>query len=766
MAVASNLGFPRFGAKRELKKAVETFWKGKISEAELRDTADMLLERHWRIQMDAGLFAIPVNDFSYYDHMLDMTGLLGAIPPRYNAPLLDEIKLDTYFAMARGAQDADRDVPAMEMTKWFDTNYHYIVPEFDEDTDFHIASLHPFRAVEKARAAGVEHPRPVLVGPATYLLLGKILDNTPKRVILERMLPVYGEILRRFHEMDVDMVQLDEPALVLDLDDEARSIFEQAWTYLNSLSERPKLLTTTYFGSIAHNADLAVDMGDGLHLDLVRAPEQLDTIAPQLPEGKLLGCGVVNGRNVWRADLDKALNLLKRAATLRGGHEDIMVAPSCSLLHSPIDLDLETRLDDEIKSWMAFGKQKLDEVVALTHVLNGEGSSDVQQAFAASRDAWDARRSSSRVVNETVRERQDAINDTMARRASDFPKRVAAQQAKLNLPPFPTTTIGSFPQTREVRRLRLQLRKGELTREQYEHAIENEILNTLKYQEEAGVDVLVHGEFERNDMVEYFGEQLDGYAFTQHGWVQSYGSRGVKPPIIFGDVHRPHPMTVRWSKFAKDHTDHPVKGMLTGPVAMLQWSFVRDDQPRSKTCEQIALAIRDEVVDLEAAGIEVVQIDEPAFREGLPLRRKDWSAYFDWAVRCFRVASSGVKDDTQIHTHMCYSEFNEIFDAIAAMDADVISIEASRSRMELLDAFDEFHYPNDIGPGVWDIHSPRVPSSDEMTDLLQRALKHIPKQRLWVNPDCGLKTRGWTEVKESLANMVAAAKRMREEAAG
>ncbi|GBE29299.1 5-methyltetrahydropteroyltriglutamate--homocysteine methyltransferase [bacterium BMS3Bbin04] len=617
--------------------------------------------------------------------------------------------------------------------------------------------------MDKARSVGVEHPRPVLIGPATYLLLGKVLDNTSLAALLERLLPVYGEILRLYKEMGVYVVQLDEPCLILDLDEEAKQIVKTAWDYLNGLTERPKLLTATYFGSIAHNSDLAVEMGDGLHLDLVRAPEQLEEIVPILPEGHLIGLGVVNGRNVWRCDLDRALTLLKRAVDIRHGSEEIMVAPSCSLLHSPIDLDLESGLSDEVKGWLAFGAQKLGEVVTLTRVLNGEGLVDAQKTFAASRQAQSERAISKRVVNKSVRERQAHIDESITQRQSEFPVRARAQKNKLNLPPYPTTTIGSFPQTREVRRLRLKLRKGELTQGQYESAIEAEILNTLRYQEEAGVDVLVHGEFERNDMVEYFGEQLDGFAFTQHGWVQSYGSRGVKPPIIYGDVNRPNPMTVRWSKFAKDNTDRPMKGMLTGPVTILQWSFVRDDQSREQTCEQIALAIRDEVLDLEKAGIDVVQIDEPAFREGLPLRKQHWQDYFDWAVRCFRITASGVRDDTQIHTHMCYSEFNQIFDAIAAMDADVISIEASRSRMELLDAFDEFHYPNDIGPGVWDIHSPRVPSIDEMTELLTKALKYIPKERLWVNPDCGLKTRGWPEVRESLANMVEAARRMREE---
>ncbi|MBS1262493.1 MAG: 5-methyltetrahydropteroyltriglutamate--homocysteine methyltransferase [Calditrichaeota bacterium] len=761
MAMAGNLGFPRFGAKREWKRAVERYWKGKLSRGELLATADELTARHWTMQREAGIGIIPVNDFSFYDHVLDMTALLGAIPPRYHAENEDDIDIDTYFAMARGVQDETRDVRAMEMTKWFDTNYHYIVPEFDANTQYRLASGHPFTAVEKARAAGVEHPRPVLVGPATYLLLGKCLDGVSRLDLLDRLIPVYEQILRRFDEQGVRWVQVDEPWLVLDLDDEARELFARAYSRLNAIAHRPNMLVATYFGGVDHNAGIATALGDGLHLDLVRAPNQLEAIAKKLPEDHLLSLGVINGRNVWRTNLEDKLALLQRAADLRSGTANLLVAPSCSLLHCPIDLELETALDDELKSWLAFAKQKLGELHALTVAINGDRSS-VEHAFAASAAAHRSREQSARVRNKTVRARQAEIDESMTRRSSPYERRVRAQREKLNLPRFPTTTIGSFPQTREVRRLRARLRKGEITRAQYEKAIEQEILSTLRFQEEAGVDVFVHGEFERNDMVEFFGEQFDGFAFTKHGWVQSYGSRGVKPPIIYGDVQRTHPVTVRWSKFAKDHTDRPVKGMLTGPVTIQQWSFVRDDQPRSETAEQIALAIRDEVLDLEAAGIDVIQIDEPAFREGLPLRKKDWPHYLDWAVRCFRIASSGVRDDTQIHSHMCYSEFNEIFDSIAALDADVISLEASRSRMELLDAFEHFHYPNDIGPGVWDIHSPRVPSRDEIADLLRRALKHIRPERLWVNPDCGLKTRGWEEVRESVRNLVDAAKMVRE----
>ena len=763
MALSSNLGFPRFGAKREWKKALENFWRGKINERELLLTADELMERHWKLQIDAGIDMIPVNDFAFYDHVLDMTTLLGAVPSRYSPRADGDISLDTYFAMARGVQDGTRDIRAMEMTKWFDTNYHYIVPEFSSDTTFRIANQRAFSVVAKARDIGVTNPRPVLIGPASYLLLGKVFDNTSLAELLERLLPVYERILREYNSLSVDWVQLDEPWLVLDLNDEQRALFRSAYDHLNKMSGRPKLLVATYFGGIEHNMDIAAQCGDGIHIDLVRQESQLPAVARNLPAEKWLSLGVVDGRNIWRTELDHASDLLWHASDFRDGDEKLMVGPSCSLLHSPIDLELETRLDDKLKSWLAFGKQKLREIYSLTQAINGHHE-DVERDFDDSAQAIRSRKRSDRVLNPDVRRRQESIDESMTKRQSPFEKRAQVQHEKLNLPEFPTTTIGSFPQTREVRRLRARLRKGELTQDQYEQAIEDEIVKTLRFQENAGVDVLVHGEFERNDMVEYFGEQLDGFAFTQHGWVQSYGSRGVKPPIIFGDVQRPYPMTIRWMKFAREQTGKPIKGMLTGPVTILQWSFVRDDQPRRDTCEQIALAIRDEVVDLEKAGIDVIQIDEPAFREGLPLRKKDWPDYFDWAVRCFRITSSGVRDDTQIHTHMCYSEFNEIFDAIAAMDADVISIEASRSRMELLDAFEDFQYPNDIGPGVWDIHSPRVPGADEMHDLLNRALKHIKRERLWVNPDCGLKTRGWTEVEESVQNMVDAARRLRQEA--
>ncbi len=761
MAKSANLGFPRLGLKRKWKKASESYWAGKISQDELIATANELTSRHWQMQMDAEIDYIPCNDFAFYDIMLDMSVLLGAVPTRYNIGAEEEIDIDTHFAMARGRQDETTDVTAMEMTKWFDTNYHYIVPEFETGMKFRLASTHPFSAVERAKKVGVKNPRPVIIGPVTYLLLGKIVDEGCSRMdLIDNLLDVYVDILRRFYDQGVEWVQMDEPALVLDLDDEAKSLYRHAYARFAPREKRPKMLITTYFGSVAHNADLATQLGEGLHIDLVRAPEQLDTIVNTIDNQLILSLGVVDGRNIWRTDLDKSFSLLERAARGMGGATRIQIAPSCSLLHCPIDLDAETTLDPEIKEWFAFGKQKLSEISALNKALNGE-MDKAEPMFRDSREAFRKRSSSPRVTNPDVQKRLKEITDAMTRRETVFAERKKVQDNKLHLPLLPSTTIGSFPQTREVRKLRANVKKGAISREEYEKAMEAEIEKTVRFQEEIDLDVLVHGEFERNDMVEYFGEQLDGYVFSKNGWVQSYGSRGVKPPIIFGDIVRKSPMTVRWSKYAKDLTDHPMKGMLTGPVTMLQWSFVRDDQPRNVTCDQLALVIRDEVVDLEAAGIDVIQIDEPAIREGLPLRRGDWDSYLEWAVRSFRISASGVQDETQIHTHMCYSEFNDIFQAIADMDADVISIEASRSRMELLDAFEDFLYPNDIGPGVYDIHSPRVPSVEEMIELLQAALKHVPKDRLWVNPDCGLKTRQWIEVEPALKNMVIAAKEVR-----
>jgi len=730
---------------------------------ELTSTASELNTRHWKLQQEAGIDIIPTGDFAFYDHMLEAIALLGAAPPRYGPAEGAEIDLETYFAMARGRQDETCDVTAMEMTKWFDTNYHYIVPEFYRGMDFRLASSQPFTAVESARSAGVTNPRPVLIGPVTFLLLGKTVEEgVDLTALLDSALDVYAEVLERFAAMGIEWVQIDEPELVMDLSDEARTLFDRAYNRLVWLDRRPRIMLATYFGGLRDNAELALGLEvDGLHLDLVRAPEQLENVLAGIGETTVLSLGVIDGRNVWRTDLDRALSLLRRAADAVGT-ERIQVAPSCSLLHCPIDLDREKTLDPEVKEWLAFGKQKLQEVAALTRALN-EGESAVAEFFEASRDALERRHSSPRVTNHEVQQRLAAVTDEMTHRATPFPERIKLQQARLKLPPLPATTIGSFPQTREVRRLRADLKKGEITLQEYENTLEEEITRAIRFQEETGIDLLVHGESERGDMVEYFGEQLEGFIFTRFGWVQSYGSRATKPPIIFGDVHRPAPMTVRWSRFAQDNTTRPMKGMLTGPVTMMQWSFVRDDQPHRTTCRQLALAIRDEVLDLEQAGIKVIQIDEPAMREGLPLRRSEWGEYLAWAVRCFRLASSGVEDGTQIHTHMCYSEFNDIIESIAEMDADVISIEASRSRMELLNIFEDFVYPNCIGPGVYDIHSPRVPSSEEIIELLHRAMKFVSVERLWVNPDCGLKTRDWPEVRASLRNMVAAVREVRKE---
>lgn len=761
MAKSANLGFPRLGANREWKKASERYWAGRLSVDDLIATADQLTARHWQLQKSAGLDIIPANDFAFYDHVLDTSVMVGAIPARYGADIDGEVDLDTYFAMARGRQDQIADVTAEEMTKWFDTNYHYIVPEFSADTSFRLASHHPFHAVERARQAGVSQPRPVLVGPATFLLLGKIISNGFDRLeLVSDLVEIYAEVLHRLKAMGIEWVQLDEPALVGDLDEEAYAIFRRAYRKLTLSANRPKIMLATYFGGLEDNTDLALALEtEGLHVDLVRAPEQLDTVLEAMDRPIILSCGVVDGRNVWRTDLDKALGLLRSAAD-RLGPDHIEVAPSCSLLHCPMDLDLETELDPEIKEWMAFGVQKLNEVVILTRALN-EGEAAVEWTFEASRQALQHRRNSRKVLIPEVQAAVQAIAPDMLERHSSFPTRKVLQQDRFNLPPLPATTVGSFPQTDEIRRLRADLHKGLISPQEVDTALKLEITRAIRFQEEAGLDVLVHGEFERNDMVEYFGQQLDGYAFTQHGWVQSYGSRAVKPPIIYGDVRRRGPMTIGWAEFAQEQSSRPVKGMLTGPVTMLEWSFVRDDQPRSETCRQLALAIRAEVLDLEAVGIGVIQIDEPALREGMPLRRKDWNGYLEWAVDCFRLASAGVRDDTQIHTHMCYSEFNDIMPSIAAMDADVLLIEASRSRMELLEVFHRYDYPNDIGPGVYDIHSPRVPSCEELAHLLRLALEHVDWHRLWVVPDCGLKTRRWEEVIPALQNMVRAAHQLR-----
>ena len=751
MTIASNLGFPPLGAARELKRATEGYWSGKVTREQLLATGAELRRRHWQLQREIGLDRIPANDFSFYDRVLDTCALVGAVPPRYGWKG-GEVDLDTYFAMARGSQGKGRDVTAMEMTKWFDTNYHYIVPELERGQKFQLASQKPVTEYREAKALGIE-ATPVLIGPVTFLLLAKTRGESFDRLsLLDGLLPVYGEVLAALSGAGATWVQLDEPCLALDRSDAERAALVRAYEQLAKGAGKLQLLVATYFAGLDDNLSTALALPvQGLHVDLARAPQQLDALLAKWPKGggRVLSAGVINGRNVWRADLEKQRALLDRAAA-KVGSDRLWVAPSCSLLHTPQDLDLETKLDAELKSWLAFAKQKLREVVALA---KGDAG-----AVDASTRAAQARRASTRINNAAVQRRASAVTEKDRVRRAQYAVR---RKAQLDLPPYPTTTIGSFPQTTEVRAARRKLNDGQLTADDYDRFIETQIGKTVALQEELGLDVLVHGEFERNDMVEYFGEQLAGFVFTEHGWVQSYGTRYVKPPIIFGDVSRPRAMTVRWSKYAQSLTKRPMKGMLTGPVTILQWSFVRDDQPRAETAKQLALAIRDEVIDLEAAGIRVIQIDEPALREGLPLRRADWSSYLQWAVDAFRLATAGVRDGTQIHTHMCYSEFNDVLQVIERMDADVISIENARSGSELLQGFEQYKYPNEIGPGVYDIHSPRVPSVGEITGALQSMARVLDDRQIWVNPDCGLKTRGWDETLAALKNMVQAAKEMR-----
>jgi 5-methyltetrahydropteroyltriglutamate--homocysteine methyltransferase len=758
MVTAANLGFPRIGAKRELKKAVEGYWKGNLSAEELQAEAKSLRKIHWDLQKDAGLDKIPSNDFSFYDQVLDMICTVGAVPERYGFKG-ENIDLETYFAMARGCQKDGKDVTAMEMTKWFDTNYHFIVPELTADTKFKLSSTKAVDEFNEAKELGIE-TRPVLVGPITFLLLSKLRDDSPALALLDSLLEVYVELINKLEAAGATEIQIDEPCLVLDLDDAAHAALKTAFTKIAE-STNVKLTLATYFGALEDNLETAFSLPVAtIHVDLVRGGAQLDAVLDAAGD-KNISLGLVNGRNIWKTDFNKAIAVAEKAVA-KLGSEKIEIAPSCSLLHSPVDLDSEEVMDSEIKNWMAFAKQKLAEIKVIATAVS-EGKDSVGSELAANAAAWESRGTSSKVHNDAVKQRAAAVSDDMMSRKSPYAERSPIQRSKLHLPLLPTTTIGSFPQTTEVRQARAKFKKGAITREEYDTFLEEETIRTIRIQEDLGLDVLVHGEFERNDMVEYFGEKLEGFVFSKFGWVQSYGSRCVKPPIIFGDVSREEAMTVRWITFAQGNTENFMKGMLTGPVTILQWSFVRDDQPRSETCKQIGLAIRDEVLDLEKAGIQIIQIDEAALREGLPLRRKDWGGYLKWAVDSFRLTASGAKDETQIHTHMCYSEFNDIIESIADMDADVISIETSRSQMELLDAFVDFKYPNEIGPGVYDIHSPRVPSQDEIENLLKKALAVLAPEQLWVNPDCGLKTRGWPEVKLALEVMVNATKNIRED---
>ncbi|WP_314409438.1 5-methyltetrahydropteroyltriglutamate--homocysteine S-methyltransferase [Pseudomonas kuykendallii] len=762
MALAHNLGFPRIGRDRELKKALEAFWKGELDESGLRAVGSALRAAHWQLQKDAGIELLPVGDFAWYDQVLTHSLMFGAIPQRFR-PAGGLPTLDTLFGMARGVSSSCcGGAHAAEMTKWFDTNYHYLVPEFGADQQFRLSWEQLFEEVAEARALG-HAVKPVLIGPLTYLWLGKEKEaGFDKLDLLERLLPVYGEVLGRLAAQGVEWVQIDEPILTLDLPQAWKNAFERAY---NLLQHAPlKKLLASYFSALDDNLGLAVNLPvDGIHVDLVRAPEQYPTILDRLPTYKVLSLGLVNGRNVWRCDLDKALDVLRPAAERLG--ERLWVAPSCSLLHSPVDLDREDRFDDELKSWLAFAVQKCAEVSILARALEEPNAADVQAALRTSRAVQASRAASPRIHKPQVQARLAAIRPVHARRQSPFETRIELQRERLRLPVFPTTTIGSFPQTSAIRLARQSFRQGRLSVAEYTEAMHSEIRHAVQVQERLGLDVLVHGEAERNDMVEYFAEQLDGYAFSRFGWVQSYGSRCVKPALIYGDLSRPHAMTVDWIRYAQGLTEKVMKGMLTGPVTMLMWSFPREDVSREVQARQLALAIRDEVVDLEAAGIRIIQIDEAAFREGLPLRREHWQHYLDWATEAFRLCASGVRDETQIHTHMCYSEFNDVIESIAAMDADVITIETSRSDKELLEAFEAFAYPNDIGPGVYDIHSPRVPETAEMVGLLSKAARRIPTERLWVNPDCGLKTRGWAETEQALANMVAAARQLRSQLA-
>ncbi|MGN6299272.1 MAG: 5-methyltetrahydropteroyltriglutamate--homocysteine S-methyltransferase [Ginsengibacter sp.] len=765
-----NLGYPRIGGHRELKKANEQYWAGKITAVELEQTAKYIRHQNWQLQKDAGIDIIPCNDFSYYDHVLDTSLMVGAIPERFHS-LMEHKQLpdiDLLFAMARGYQKENYDITAMEMTKWFDTNYHFIVPEFKANQKFCFFSkkiIHEFR---EAKREGF-NAKPVLLGPVSYLLLGKEKEEGFHRLqLIKKLLPVYLEVLKELDSANAHYIQFDEPCLSLNLTDAERMVFVKVYHDIKKAFPDLHIILASYFECYGDNLQTVLRLPvQTLHLDLVRCPLQLeDILETGIRQSKLnLSLGIVDGRNIWKNDFTKSLRLIDKAKKEIGA-DRIMIAPSCSLLHVPCDLNLETdekNLPAEVKNWMAFAKQKINEVVILSALSAEDPSKENLQKLENNKKAIANKKESSFVHKQNIKDRIKLISEKDIKRQSEFDNRKSIQQKKLNLPLFPTTTIGSFPQTKEVRSWRTRLKKEEITSAKYDELIKKEIEESIHWQQELGIDVLVHGEFERNDMVEYFGEQLDGFVFTKNGWVQSYGSRCVKPPIIVGDVERKSPMTVYYTKYAQSLTGKLVKGMLTGPVTILQWSFVRNDQPRDETCMQIAFAIRDEVLDLENANIKVIQIDEPAIREGLPLRKENWREYLDWAIKAFRIASSGVKDETQIHTHMCYSEFNDIIEDIAAMDTDVITIETSRSQMELLDVFSAFQYPNDIGPGVYDIHSPRVPAKEEIVELIHKAMKVIPAKQLWINPDCGLKTRAWPETKAALKAMVEAAKELRKE---
>jgi 5-methyltetrahydropteroyltriglutamate--homocysteine methyltransferase len=754
MIKAHVIGTPRIGKQREMKRAVEAYWAKKTDQKTLLEDAKKIRKENWQLQKDAGLDFVTVGDFSFYDHVLDMAVTLGVVPERFGK-VDGKVELDTLFRMARGRAPTGKDTTACEMTKWFDTNYHYIVPELAENQKFALSFDKIFDEIKEAQSHGF-NVKPTILGPVSFLYMSKMKGDQDKFSLLDDILVPYGQILSKIQKLGVEWVQIEEPILVLDLPQEVKDLFESAYTRLKT--PNLKVLLATYFEGLGDNLSFVSQLPvDGLHVDLVRDSEQLQRVLDKLPSYKVLSAGLIDGRNIWRANLRDKLSVVDKILQYR--KENVWLSTSCSLLHCPVDLSYEERLDPEIKNWLAFSVQKIKEVAVLVKSANGGNvDSDLNESDAAAR----SRETSSKIHNPEVKKRVTSIEPNHLHRLSEYPTRQKAQDSSLHLPLFPTTTIGSFPQTQDIRLNRRDFKAGKISESEYNNRTKAEIQRVVKAQEEIGLDVLVHGEPERNDMVEYFGELLDGFAFTQNGWVQSYGSRCVKPPVIYGDVSRNKAMTVEWSSYAQSLTKKPMKGMLTGPVTILCWSFVRDDQPREVTTNQIALALRDEVVDLESNNIKVIQIDEPAFREGLPLRKSNWNYYLQWAVDAFKLSTSGVKDSTQIHTHMCYCEFNDVIEWIAALDADVITIETSRSQMELLEAFQTFKYPNEIGPGVYDIHSPRVPDSKEMERLLNKAQEVIPFERLWVNPDCGLKTRGWEETVDALKHMVNAAKRVRE----
>lgn len=758
-----NLGYPRIGSKRELKKANESYWKGDLTQEQLLKIGRDIRLSNWLLQKEAGIGLIPVNDFSFYDQVLDLSVMLGVVPDRYKPVADKKSLLDLYFAMARGYQKDGLDVTAMEMTKWFDTNYHYIVPEFIKNQSFKQLSSKVLDEFKEARQAGIP-AKPVLIGPVSFLLLGKEKETGFHRLdLLDKLLPVYTSLLKQLEDSGAEWVQIDEPFLMMDLSAQEREAFSKAFAYIRTQVPRLKILLAAYFEGYGASLETALKLPvQALHLDLVRCPEQLADVLNHkgLPPELILSLGVVDGRNVWKNDFENSINIISQAVE-KIGAKRVWIAPSCSLMHAPCDLDFEDKIAPEIKQWLAFSKQKLKEVATLKQIVSNEITPEIQAALKNNAAAIKSRKESVLIHNPEVKGRVSKIKSSDFERHSAFSKRQDIQKKRFKLPLFPTTTIGSFPQTTEIRQLRADLKKGVLTPAQYEKAIEQATIDAIRRQERIGIDVLVHGEFERNDMVEYFGELLNGFVFTKNGWVQSYGSRCVKPPIIFGDVFRSVDLSVRWTSFAQKQTDKPMKGMLTGPITILQWSFVRDDQPRSETAFQIGLAIRDEVEALEKAGIGIIQIDEPAIREGLPLHANKRADYLKWAINAFKLSTAVVEDQTQIHTHMCYSEFNDIISHIAAMDADVITIETSRSEMELLKAFIDFKYPNEIGPGVYDIHSPRVPKVEEIVHLLKKAKEVLPIENIWVNPDCGLKTRKWDETEKALENMVEAAQIMR-----